>query len=381
MRFVHGGASSGLASSDVDVRSLTVGVVADPGLSTKLVEPLIATLPGKLAREVSDSVSWKLSLYSHALPLEDDGTIDIAGHSDALKARNGWDLVICVTELTRRLDKTLVVCDADISAGAALVSLPALGPIRLRHHVEAVIVHAVGELTAHVLPAGSPANARTAPRPLTDSLKPTRREVTDGPDGTNALTALTRMRGRLRLLLGMVRVNRPWRLLPSLSSAIAAGVAAAAFGIFYSSIWNMADSMSTTRLAGVSVGAVLAMMLWLMSYNRLWERPRDLDHRKNAVLYNSATVLTLAVGIAFMYVVLFGVVFVGALTVIPPSYLEAMLDHPVTWRDYAELAWLSSSLGTFAGALGSSFESDYAVRNATYGKREQERHARAMAAN
>lgn len=350
-----------------------IGVVTDPGLSTKLVEPLIATLPATLTREVSDS-GWKLSLCSYALPLDDDGTIDIAGHSASLKSRNGWDLVVCVTELTRRLDRTLLVCDADLTAGAALISLPALGPIRLRHHVERVIVHVVRELTTQALPSRSVATTLAAG-------SPTRREVTDGPDGTNALTALTRMRGRLRLLLGMVRVNRPWRLLPSLSSAIAAGVAAAAFGIFYSSIWNMADAMSTTRLAAVSVGAVLAMIVWLMSYNRLWERPHDLDQRRNAVLYNSATVLTLAVGIGFMYIVLFGLVFVGALTVIPPSYLEATLHHTVTWRDYAELAWLSSSLGTFAGALGSSFESDYAVRNATYGKREQERHARALAAN
>jgi membrane protein DedA with SNARE-associated domain len=354
-----------------------VGVITDPGLSTKLAEPLITTLPATLAREVSDSVGWKLSLCSYALPLEDDGTIDISGHSAALKSRHGWDLVVCVTELTRRLDRTLMVCDADISAGAALISLPALGPIRLRHHVGRMIVHVVRDLTAQALPTGSPANMKT---PLTAGSH-TRREVTDGPDRTNALTALTPMRGRLRLLLGMVRVNRPWRLLPSLSSAIAAGVAAAAFGIFYSSIWNMADSMSTTRLAAVSVGAVLAMMVWLMSYNRLWERPRDLDQRRNAVLYNSATVLTLAVGIGFMYVVLFGLVFIGAVTIIPPPYLEATLRHAVTWRDYAELAWLSSSLGTFAGALGSSFESDYAVRNATYGKREQERHARATAAS
>lgn len=354
-----------------------IGVVTDPGLSTKLVEPLIAGLPDTLTREVSEDVDWKLSLCSYALPLEDDGTIDIAGHSSAMKSRNGWDLVVCVTELARRLDRTLMVCDADITAGAALISLPALGPIRLRHHVERVIVHVVSELTAPASPSRSLADAAAA----RVAGSPTRREVTDGPDGTNALTALTRMRGRSRLLLGMVRVNRPWRLLPSLLSAIAAGAAAAAFGIFYSSIWNMADAMSTTRLAAVSVGAILAMMVWLMSYNRLWERPRDLDQRRNALLYNSATVLTLAVGIGSMYIVLFGLVFVGALTVIPPAYLEATLHHAVAWHDYAELAWLSSSLGTFAGALGSSFESDYAVRNATYGKREQERHARALAAN
>lgn len=349
-----------------------VGLVTDPGLSTKVVESLTAALPAMLAGSVRDDVCWKVTVHSYALPLEDDGNIEIRKHSDELKSRYGWDFVVCVTELTRRLDETLVVCEANIAEGTALISLPALGPVRLRRHVAGAIVHVVGALTT----AGAEDRNRATVGPL---FEPTKREVTDG--GKNAYLELTRVHGRLRLLLGMVRVNRPWRLLPSLSSAIAAGVAAAAFGVFYSSIWNMADSMSTTRLAAVSVVAILAMMLWLMLYNGLWERPRDLDQRQNAVLYNGATVLTLGVGIASMYVMLFCVVLMGALTIVPPSYLAATLEHPVTWRDYAELAWLASSLGTFAGALGSSFESDYTVRNATYGKREQERHARAAAAN
>lgn len=357
------------------MNSLTVGLVTDPGVSTRVAESLAGTLPATLAADVSDEVCWKLAVHSYALPLEEDGNIEVRRHSEELKSRNGWDLVVCVTELTRRLGETLVVSEANISDGTALISVPALGPIRLRHHVGRAVVHVVRVLTADGAHDGrATADGTGGP------FEPTRQEVTDGADGRNAFLELTRVRGRLRILLGMVRVNRPWRLLPSLSSAIAAGVAAAAFGVFYSSIWNMADSMSTTRLATVSVVAILAMMMWLTLYNGLWERPRDLDQRKNAVLYNGATVLTLGMGIASMYVVLFGVVLLGALTIIPPSYLSATLGHAVTWRDYAELAWLSSSLGTFAGALGSSFESDYAVRNATYGKREQERHARAASA-
>lgn len=77
-----------------------------------------------------------------------------------------------------------------------------------------------------------------------------------------------------------------------------------------------------------------------------------------------------------MYVLLFTVVLLGSLIIVPPDYLESVLAHPASWRDYTELALLASSLGTFAGALGSSFESDRAVRSAMYGKREQERHAR-----
>ncbi|MBP2366780.1 hypothetical protein JOF36_002476 [Pseudonocardia parietis] len=34
----------------------------------------------------------------------------------------------------------------------------------------------------------------------------------------------------------MVRANRPWRLVPNLSLAIAGAAAGAAFGVFYSNI-------------------------------------------------------------------------------------------------------------------------------------------------
>ncbi|MGW0161738.1 hypothetical protein ACWDUN_20755 [Mycobacterium sp. NPDC003323] len=354
------------------MRSLTVGLVADPGLATKIVDALDTELPGVFAAKIDGQVDWRVQVCSRALPLDDSGNIEVWRHSGGLMRDQGWDLLVCVTELTRRRGGSPVVADVNRGDGAALISLPALGPLRLRHKVTELITRVVRDMA-------TPDERRDGNRRRLSpsAMDPTRQAITDGEGGGNVVVELSRVRGRLRLLFGMVRVNRPWRLLPSLSSAIAAAVATAAFGVFYSSIWNMADSMSGTRLATVSTAAILAMMLWLMLYNNLWERPRDLDQRQNAALYNAATVLTLAVGVACMYVLLFAVVMLGALTIIPPGYLSSTLGHPVSWRDYAELALLASSLGTFAGALGSSFESDYAVRNATYGKREQERHARA----
>lgn len=74
-----------------------------------------------------------------------------------------------------------------------------------------------------------------------------------------------------------------------------------------------------------------------------------------------------------MYVALYVLVLCGAVAVISADYLQSQLQHPVNFTDYLELAWLAASLGTTAGALGSNFDSDEAIREATYSRRQHER--------
>lgn len=76
----------------------------------------------------------------------------------------------------------------------------------------------------------------------------------------------------MRLLAGMVKANRPWRLVPSLSPAMAGAAAGAAFGIFYSSIWLLADAFIVPRLLLVNALALAAMIAWLIIDNGLWVR-------------------------------------------------------------------------------------------------------------
>ena len=365
-----------MGGAKVERNVVVVGLVTDPDLPTEIADKLAEGLPRILARSVSDKVRWDVRVLSKALPLDEDGNVEVWKHSNEVKSDEGWDYMVCITELTRRLDDQPVLSSVSETYGAALISLPALGPFRLSHHVQAAIVRVVRDMAnGDVQPGHDQADPDRAHRSPIDRFSPIYQKTINDGAGTDSYLALAGVRGRIRLLLGMVRINRPWRLVISLDRAIAAAVASAAFGIFYSSVWNMADQLSPIRLASISLIAIAAMVTWLIIHNGLWERPRDLGGRKETAVYNTATLLTVAIGVACMYLVLFAVTMLGALAVIPGQYLQSTLGHPVTWMNYAVLAWLASSLGTFAGALGSSFENDNAVREATYGKREQERHA------
>jgi hypothetical protein len=115
------------------------------------------------------------------------------------------------------------------------------------------------------------------------------------------------------------------------------------------------------------------MTVWLVIYNHLWERPDDHHTPAEAVIYNMSTAVTLLLGVACMYGLLYVAALAVSALVIGPGYLESQLHHQIGFRDYATLVWLASSIGVVAGALGSSLDSEEAVRKAAYSRRERER--------
>jgi hypothetical protein len=146
--------------------------------------------------------------------------------------------------------------------------------------------------------------------------------------------------------------------------------------MFYSGLWPMAVMLHPWRLVLISALAIAAMVAWFICYNRLWDRPSSHRERGEAVLFNASTVLTLAIGVAVMYGLLYLVIMLAALSVIDSRYLQSQVGRPAGLSDYARIVWLSCSMGIIAGALGSSFDSEEAVRRAAYSRREQDRQAR-----
>lgn len=313
-----------------EVSTIVVGLLADPGMATRIVEGLSEGLPSLLGKRVSVEVTWDVRVVSEELQLDSDGRIPIERIKQRIMRREGWDLAVCLTDLPRVDGGRPVLADIRAGEGIALASLPSIGWVRLRPHVCETVIHLIGVMgrQKYDLTTRSTKQHHHVRRRSTEVVSPVRQVPSSEPD-IDVHLALSGWRGTTRLVFGMVRDNRPWRLVPSLSKAIAAAAATGAFGIFYPTMWKMADALPAGRLALITAMAVAAMMTWLYVNNGL-RAPLGLEgSRRKAWIYNGVTLITLAIGVGCMYVVLFGATLIAAVVVISAPYLETILGHPV----------------------------------------------------
>lgn len=345
----------------------TIGLMADPGLPEHLAAVVAAELGDELSREAGAVVRWEVEVSRQSLPIAADGRIPLMAQAQALRDSHGWDYLVYLTDLLRSHEEEPLVCEVSSTARAALICLPALGAHRLSTKARKLVVTLIQSVQKGTDDFPSSPAARTAL-----GHKAVRREPLAGA-GDTSYVVLPGTLNRLRLLAGMVRSNRPGRLLTALSGCVAAAAATGAFGIFYASIWNMSDALHPGRLAVISVVVISALSAWLIASNGLWNTLRDATERWRARVDNAATVITVGLSVALMYVILWALLFGLGLAVIASDYLASQLGHPADLTDYLHLSWLAASLGTLAGALGLNFDSHEAIREATYSRREHER--------
>jgi hypothetical protein len=353
--------------------SVALGLLSDPDLPVELAEQLAGELPELLAERLDNQVAWQVQVLSERFDLGDEGRLlELAAQR---RAREGWDLVVCLTDLPRRSGLRPIVAEASHPDGAALASLPALGARQLYQRVQELVIGLVAELDRErrQLPQAGHELRSTRGSRFVASI----RRVMPSDEGVNVRFVLPGVRGQARLLAGMVRANRPWRLITGLSGSLAAALAAGAFAVVTSDLWQLADSLGPLRLAVATVCSIGAMMAWLIIDHELWERPGGRVARDRARLFNTATVLTVVLGVGCLYVALLVATLAAAWFLITGELLSQNLQHRVGWPNYVTIAWLASSIATVGGALGSGLESDEAVRAAAYGYRQQERRGQA----
>lgn len=219
-----------------------MGLVADPAAPTAIAQRLTNLGP------VDGGAAWDISVVSEPFTTGSEDVDTAMGRLQERAHQRDWDLVVGLTELPLHdHEGRHLLVEIDPQQRAAVLSLPALGGFRMH------------------------ARARRAVRSLVDGM---------ADPNTNDVrrVSLPRLRGRWRLLLGMVLANRPWLLVPGLKSALVAALATGAVATINSTVWQLAGSMSWWRLVIATIASVALVVAWLVIDGELWDRPADESH-------------------------------------------------------------------------------------------------------
>ncbi|MGW7102638.1 hypothetical protein [Streptomyces sp. NPDC054838] len=353
-----------------------VALLADPDAPTEIAQRMARLLPTRLADRSGPGRRFDVEVISEPFT---SGTEDLPTLMRRIMDRGGtenWDIVVALTDLPLHSHGRKVVVDLSHEHGLALLSLPPLGGFRLQTRALRAVEEAVLGLAGARAPgAEGPPRSQPLLGPFAGRLAPIHQGPVGEEETVDLRYVISGVRGYLRVLAGMVRANRPWRLVPGLSKALAAALATGAVATVNSTTWNLAEALSVPRLVIAMVGSVGVMVCWLIVDGELWHRSseRSPEARQRARLYNASTVMTVGIGVLVCYGGLIVINLVWALFILNDRVFTSATRAQLHAAEYLTLSWFVASVATVGGALGSGLESDEAIRAAAYSKREQER--------
>ena len=342
---------------------VVIALVASPGPATDLATGLLSDLSRRVTERLPGS-RWAVRLVSDRLVEWPADLHELVSAARRRLLSDGWELAVCLTDLPLQTARRPVVAHASRSHRVAVLSLPALGAVAVARRVTDGIVRLVAALVGAA--DADPGGRSDAPRHRVVRRRQDLRSRVDEDDhGIRFVTGV--VTGNLKLLLGMLRANRPWRLAIHLSRALVAALTAGVFALVTGDIWRLGDSLGAVRLSLVAVASVVAVVLTIIIGAGLWERaPARPSARDQVVLFNVVTTATVVIGVLALYLALLLLTLIGVLLLVPDGLLSDTLGHPVWVGDQVELTWLAASVATVGGALGAGLETDEAVREAAY---------------
>jgi hypothetical protein len=347
---------------------VVLGVLSSEGLAKEIVEQLREELPEQLDQRFPD-VTWRVKTGDEPLAGTATTSTELVRAVDRRRRGEGWDLGICLTDLPLSAGSRPVTAQASPTHRVGLISVPAFGAVDVEGRVQEAVLQLLEGLLAESATqadgnAGGDDREERMGRRLQELSFPLGTPRVKDEGTVRFVTAVAR--GNLRLLTGMVRANRPSRLIARLSRSLASALGTAALALVSVNVWLLADGSGWVRLALVACGAVVFTCAALIVAHHLWEHSSGPGDREQVVLFNAASTITLALGVLSLYAALFVLSAVCAGALIPTGVFEHNIGHPVGVGNYLRLVWLVASLATIGGALGSFVESDGAVREAAY---------------
>lgn len=344
---------------DTTSQALQVLIVADPGLPSRRAASIHTTLERYLREAYG--ITTTLHTVTDTIRLTPERELALSAIDDLRDDYPDVNIILILTEIPRHTQGDPLIAEVHSERNLAVVSCPTLGAWATKRRLIKVMMSSVNKLVPW------------------DPEATTRKFLLGWSNWSNnensqhqSLHAHT-MTGGPRLVLGMTIANEPWRTAPKLSGALAAASATGAFGIFYSSIWQMSTYLSTLRLLSIGAVAILVMVAWLIVSHKLWDRPVSERLATVVMYYNLSTVLTLLITVIALYATLVVFILLGGLVVIDPEFMSQQIQQDSSFANYLDIAWLSAAMGVVAGGIGASFDTDVDVQRLTHGQRMRQR--------
>ena len=358
-----------------------IGLVVAPGVTEKLAQSLIDDIPNILSEQDNHQRDWKVDLVVDPLTGFAESVEEIFKKIQDYHNKRKWDYVVGITDLPMFYHQNVLALDINKKNGAAIFSYPAFGWRPVKNRFKHAIVTIINELhyseREHV---GYDDNNRVK-KEINKQFPFSRIEKTEvhlKETGNNHLRYLSNSRslGMIRLVSGMTFANNPLNMMASLSNIVAIAFTTGAFGLIFSTMWNMGLDFSVWRLFGISIMAILGMLVWIMVSHGLWESTKEAKHKRIVMLYNLTTIMTLFIAIVIYYMILYSLFLIAELVLLPPGFLgqQVGLEGPASVQLYLSIPWFATSISTVAGAIGAGLLNDQLIKESTYGYRQKVRY-------
>lgn len=358
-----------------------IGLVVAPGVTEKLAENLMEDIPDILSEQHDNQVEWEIDLVVDPLTGYAERVEEIFTKVQEYHDERKWDYVLAITDLPIFHHRRVMALDINMRNGAAIFSYPAFGWRPVKKRFKNAIVTIINEVHHAEQDHRNYDNNDLIEQSVKQQFPLSKIDKThvyldDTESKHIRYLSSSRSRGMFRLVSGMTFANNPLNMMASLSNIVAIAFTTGAFGLIFTTMWQMANNFSMWRLFGISIIAILGMLLWIMMSHDLWESTKQSSNKRITLLYNLTTVMTLFIAVIIYYIILYLMFLFAELMLLPADFLgqQISLKGPAGPDLYLSIPWFAASISTVAGAIGAGLLDEELIKESTYGYRQRIRY-------
>ncbi len=353
---------------------LKVGLIPSPDLPANIINKIIDKLAEKFKKEIDQKINWQFEIKVGTFVGAAEYVSESFNKAIKMKEENKWDYAVAITDLPSFSERKVVIADLSTKNNVGLISLPSFGAFPLKKRMSKAITSVVELLYKQ--------RDQDIEEEITEDIDlhflfSKIKRVTPNEDTNTDIRFIlnSRIIGWLRVLLGMVFANRPWKALGAFKRILTLAFATGVYISIFSTPWQLSVAYTPLRFIILMILSMIGMVIWIIFAHELWEKRSSKSQSQYRRLYNVTTIMTLGVITILNYLVLYSLFIISIALFVPEGIFDAATNEGVgDLENYLNLAWLVASLSLLVGAVGATIEKEEKIREVTYSYRQRNRY-------